>query len=68
MLMRRLFSSGMAIRLALTLGLHISTRRYVEEGKMTAVEANARNVTMWGSFLNDWYVLWQSSGIAPGNS
>lgn len=47
----------MAIRLALTLGLHVSTRRYVEEGKMTATEANARNVTMWGSFLNDWYVL-----------
>lgn len=49
--------SGMAIRLALTLGLHISTRRYVEDGKMTAIEANARNLTMWGSSLNDWYVL-----------
>lgn len=47
----------MAIRLALTLGLHTSTRKYVEEGKMTVVEANARNVTMWGSFLNDWWVL-----------
>lgn len=47
----------MAIRLALTLGLHTSTRRYVEESKMTAVEANARTVTMWGSFLNDWWVL-----------
>lgn len=46
--------TGMAIRLALTLGLHTSTHRYVEEGKMTAAEANARNVTMWGSFLNDW--------------
>ncbi|GAB7329233.1 hypothetical protein MBLNU13_g01044t2 [Cladosporium sp. NU13] len=31
------------------------TRAWVfsEEGKMTAAEANARNVTMWGSFLND---------------
>lgn len=51
--------SGMAIRLALTLGLHTSTRRYVEEGKMTATEANARNVTMWGTFLNDWCVVCQ---------
>jgi hypothetical protein len=49
----------MAIRLALTLGLHTSTHRYVEEGKMTAAEANARNVTMWGSFLNDWCVQCQ---------
>jgi hypothetical protein len=47
----------MAIRLALTLGLHTSTRKYIEGGKMTAIEANARNVTMWGSFVNDWCVV-----------
>lgn len=60
-------SLGMAIRLALTLGLHISTRKYVEEGKMTAVEANARNVTMWGSFLNDWCVVYILFGNLQGN-
>lgn len=58
----------MAIRLALTLGLHTSTHRYVEEGKMTAAEANARNVTMWGSFLNDWCVQCRLSGKAKADS
>ena len=58
----------MAIRLALTLGLHTSTHRYVEEGKMTAAEANARNVTMWGSFLNDWYVQCQLFGKSKADS
>ena len=49
--------AGMAIRLAFDLGLHISLRRYVEEGKMTFAEADARNVTIWGCALNDWYVM-----------
>ena len=43
----------MAIRLAFDLGLHTSTRRYVDDGAMTIDEANARNVTLWGCFLND---------------
>lgn len=49
--------AGMAIRLAFDLGLHISLRRYVEEGKMIFAEADARNVTIWGCALNDWYVM-----------
>lgn len=48
--------TGMAVRLAFDLGLHVSSRRYVEEGKMTFAEANARNITIWGCALNDWYV------------
>lgn len=43
----------MAVRLAFDLGLHISTRKYVAEGAMSAEEANARNVAVWGCFMND---------------
>lgn len=57
----------MAIRLALDLGLHTSTRKYVEEGKMTAAEANARNITMWGSFFNDWCAPCRTFGKAITN-
>ncbi|KAI7210381.1 hypothetical protein KC333_g8257 [Hortaea werneckii] len=45
--------SWMAIRLAFDLGLHISTHRYVKNGSMRPEEANARNVTIWGCFMND---------------
>ena len=44
---------GMAIRLAFDLGLHISTKKYVEEGSMSASEAKARSITIWGCFMND---------------
>ncbi|KAI6897323.1 hypothetical protein KC334_g10396, partial [Hortaea werneckii] len=43
----------MAIRLAFDLGLHISTKKYVEEGSMSASEAKARSITIWGCFMND---------------
>jgi hypothetical protein len=43
----------MAVRLAFDLGLHTSTRRYVSEGSMSLQEANARNVAVWGCFMND---------------
>ena len=46
----------MAVRLAYDLGLHTSTKRYVDEGSMTPEEANARNVAIWGCFMNDRYV------------
>jgi hypothetical protein len=46
----------MAVRLAYDLGLHTSTKRYVEEGSMTPEEANARNIAIWGCFMNDRYV------------
>ncbi|KAI7152457.1 hypothetical protein KC349_g8977 [Hortaea werneckii] len=45
--------SGMAIRLAFDLGLHISTKKYVEERSMSASEAKARSITIWGCFMND---------------
>lgn len=44
---------GMAVRLAFDLGLHISTRKHILEGSMSHEEANARNVAVWGCFLND---------------
>ncbi|KAI5275949.1 hypothetical protein E4T47_01054 [Aureobasidium subglaciale] len=47
----------MAVRLAFDLGLHISTRRYVSEGSMSLQEANARNVAVWGCFMNDRWVM-----------
>lgn len=43
----------MAIRLAFDLGLHTSTKGYVKNGSMSPEEANARNVTIWGCFMND---------------
>jgi hypothetical protein len=43
----------MAVRLAFDLGLHTSTRKYVAEGSMSAGEANARNLAIWGCFMND---------------
>lgn len=46
----------MAVRLAYDLGLHTSTKRHVDEGSMTPEEANARNIAIWGSFMNDRYV------------
>lgn len=43
----------MAVRLAYDLGLHTSTKRYVDEGSMNPEEANARNIAIWGCFMND---------------
>ncbi|THX81558.1 hypothetical protein D6D04_04002 [Aureobasidium pullulans] len=45
--------SGMAVRLAFDLGLHISTQKYVDEGSMSHEESNARNIAVWGCFMND---------------
>lgn len=59
-------SPGMAVRLAFDLGLHVSSRRYVEEGKIAPAEANARNVSIWGCALNDWYVLICASNVSTG--
>ncbi|KAI1212069.1 fungal-specific transcription factor domain-containing protein [Annulohypoxylon truncatum] len=45
--------SGMAIRLAFDLGLHLNTKQYVQDGTMTAEEARARSVTFWGLIATD---------------
>lgn len=43
----------MAVRLAFDLGLHISTQKYVDEGTVSHEESNARNIAVWGCFMND---------------
>ncbi|KAJ3529476.1 hypothetical protein NM208_g9737 [Fusarium decemcellulare] len=45
--------SGMSIRLALDMGLHLSAASYVENGSMTELEAHARKVTFWACFVTD---------------
>ncbi|KAH8201543.1 hypothetical protein TruAng_004314 [Truncatella angustata] len=45
--------SGMAIRLAYDLGLHISPAKYVTSGVMSAEEARVRRVAFWGAFSTD---------------
>ncbi|KAI0886377.1 fungal-specific transcription factor domain-containing protein [Annulohypoxylon maeteangense] len=45
--------SGMAIRLAFDLGLHLNTKQYVEDGTMTTEEARARSVAFWGIIATD---------------
>lgn len=41
------------MRLALDLGLHMDTKRYVEEGRMTPMEAEVRRIAFWGSNVAD---------------
>ncbi|KAH7123156.1 fungal-specific transcription factor domain-containing protein [Dactylonectria macrodidyma] len=45
--------SGMSLRLAFDLGLHLSTASFVANGKMTRLEAHARRVTFWACFITD---------------
>ncbi|KAF2146171.1 uncharacterized protein K452DRAFT_242783, partial [Aplosporella prunicola CBS 121167] len=45
--------SGMAIRLAIDFGLHISAKPYVEAGTMSTEEARGRSVAFWGAFATD---------------
>lgn len=51
--MRGWLFSGMAIRLAFDLGLHLDTRQYVQDGTMTVEEARVRSVTFWGIIATD---------------
>ena len=44
---------GMAIRLALDLGLHIDATPYVQKGQMSSEEAQTRSVAFWGCFVAD---------------
>ena len=45
--------SGMSMRLAFDLGLHVDMAPYVEKGLITEAEAEIRRITFWGSFLVD---------------
>lgn len=47
---------GMAMRLAVDFGLHVSTKAYVEAGSMSAEEARGRRVAFWGAYATDQYV------------
>ncbi|KAH8704981.1 putative fungal-specific transcription factor [Talaromyces proteolyticus] len=45
--------SGMSMRLAFDLGLHLDMTPYVKKGKMTPLEAEVRKVAFWGSYVAD---------------
>ncbi|KAB8212073.1 fungal-specific transcription factor domain-containing protein [Aspergillus parasiticus] len=45
--------SGMAMRLAFDLGLHIDTAHYVTEGSINAAEAELRRTVFWGTYTVD---------------
>ncbi|EKG19267.1 Transcription factor fungi [Macrophomina phaseolina MS6] len=45
--------SGMAMRLAFDLGLHLDMKEYVKKGKISATEADIRKTTFWGTYLVD---------------
>ncbi|KAK7715486.1 hypothetical protein SLS57_006873 [Botryosphaeria dothidea] len=45
--------SGMAMRLAFDLGLHLDMTEYVKKGKISATEADIRRTTFWGTYLVD---------------
>ncbi|PLN81989.1 Zn(II)2Cys6 transcription factor [Aspergillus taichungensis] len=45
--------SGMSMRLAFDLGLHLDTTVYVERGDISALEADVRRVAFWGSYIAD---------------
>ncbi|KAJ5435085.1 hypothetical protein N7491_005680 [Penicillium cf. griseofulvum] len=45
--------SGMSMRLAFDLGLHLDMRAYVEKGDITQFEADVRRATFWGSYVAD---------------
>ncbi|EEA28237.1 hypothetical protein TMatcc_003440 [Talaromyces marneffei ATCC 18224] len=45
--------SGMSMRLAYDLGLHLDMATYVQKGSMTPIEAKVRGITFWGSYIAD---------------
>ncbi|KAK1146372.1 hypothetical protein N8T08_003159 [Aspergillus melleus] len=45
--------SGMSMRLAFDLGLHIDMTPYVEKGDIRAFEADVRRIAFWGSYTAD---------------
>ncbi|KAJ5525558.1 hypothetical protein N7494_012208 [Penicillium frequentans] len=45
--------SGMSMRLAFDLGLHIDMRLYVKQGDISQREADVRRAAFWGSYVAD---------------
>ncbi|PYH41015.1 transcription factor domain-containing protein [Aspergillus saccharolyticus JOP 1030-1] len=45
--------SGMSMRLAFDLGLHLDMTPYVEKGEISVFEADVRKVAFWGSYTAD---------------
>lgn len=45
--------SGMSMRLAFDLGLHLDPMAYVEKGDISSFEADVRRVAFWGSYTAD---------------
>ncbi|KAH2164684.1 hypothetical protein KXW37_007618 [Aspergillus fumigatus] len=45
--------SGMSMRLAFDLGLHLDMTPYVEKGDISAFEADVRRIAFWGSYTAD---------------
>lgn len=45
--------TGMSMRLAFDLGLHLDTTSYVEKGDISVFEADVRRVAFWGSYTAD---------------
>lgn len=45
--------SGMAMRLAIDLGLHLNVTRYVQAGLLNEKEAHLRKTTFWGTYVLD---------------
>ena len=45
--------TGMSMRLAFDLGLHLDMTTYVNKGEITQLEADVRRATFWGSYVAD---------------
>ncbi|KAJ5346704.1 hypothetical protein N7541_009186 [Penicillium brevicompactum] len=45
--------SGMSMRLAFDLGLHLDMTNYVNRGEITQAEADVRRAAFWGSYVAD---------------
>ncbi|KAI9930103.1 hypothetical protein ASPWEDRAFT_147700 [Aspergillus wentii DTO 134E9] len=45
--------SGMAMRLAFALGLHMDASSYVEKGSISSAEAELRRTVFWGTYIVD---------------
>lgn len=53
MLIEEIKTIGMAMRLSFDLGLHIDMAPHVDEGSITADEAELRRIVFWGTYATD---------------
>jgi hypothetical protein len=47
------YITGMSMRLAFDLGLHLDMSTYVSRGDITQAEADVRRAAFWGSYVAD---------------